>query len=217
MRAGGREDREVALTESAKKALRRTESTELLERSPPDEEARRPRSFPEPAGFRGGRCCGWGSWLSKLRSKEQLAGLVSLWTRPPRSILPEFLKPKCWNVPDVLSPLGTDTSKLFLETAPVLIAIFQQSETIDHEGRASKTYYPKESVGIATGFLIAALHEAGLATLTHTPSPMGFLNEILKRPDSEKPFLLLVVGYPTLDCHVPVIAPRGVEEISSWH
>lgn len=118
---------------------------------------------------------------------------------------------------DTLAHLGTDASKPFLETAPALIAIFQQSQTINAEGKESRTYYPKESVGIATGFLIAALHQAGLATLTHTPSPMKFLNKILERPNSEKPFLLLVVGYPAENCQVPVITKKPLEAIASWH
>lgn len=118
---------------------------------------------------------------------------------------------------DVLSHLGTDDSKPFLETAPALIAIFQKSKTIDFRGVESKTYYSKESVGIATGFLIAALHRAGLATLTHTPSPMKFLNGILDRPMEEKPFLLLVVGYPAEGCEVPVIEKKPLEEIASFH
>ncbi len=118
---------------------------------------------------------------------------------------------------DVLSHLGTDASKPFLETAPVLVAIFQKSKTTDHRGEDSKTYYPKESVGIATGFLIAALHRAGLASLTHTPSPMKFLNEILGRPNEEKPFVLLVVGYPAKGCGVPVIDKKPLEEIASFH
>lgn len=117
---------------------------------------------------------------------------------------------------DALSHLGTDANKPFLETAPALIAIFQQSKTTNHLGEESKTYYPKESTGIATGFLIAALHKAGLATLTHTPSPMKFLNEILHRPPTEKPFLLLVVGYPTDDCQVPVIDKKPLEEIATF-
>ncbi|BCX47795.1 iodotyrosine dehalogenase [Haloferula helveola] len=118
---------------------------------------------------------------------------------------------------ETLAPLGTDASKPFLETAPVLIAIFQKSRTTDEQGRETRTYYPKESVGIATGFLIAALHEAGLATLTHTPSPMKFLNEILDRPADEKPFLLLVVGHPSPDCQVPDITKLPLDRISSWH
>ena len=114
---------------------------------------------------------------------------------------------------DVLAPLGTDSSKPFLEIAPALIVIFQKNRLPD----GAKTYYPKESVGIATGFLIAALHAAGLATLTHTPSPMGFLNEILERPAEEKPFVLLVVGYPSDDCTVPVITKKPLAEITSVH
>ncbi|MFK7910092.1 MAG: nitroreductase family protein [Akkermansiaceae bacterium] len=118
---------------------------------------------------------------------------------------------------NVLSHLGTDAEKPFLETAPALIAIFQKSKVTDHRGVESKTYYPKESVGIATGFLIAALNRAGLATLTHTPSPMKFLNELLDRPIIEKPFLLLVVGYPAEKCEVPVIAKKPFESIASYH
>ncbi len=104
---------------------------------------------------------------------------------------------------DALSPIGTDAQKPFLENAPALVAIFQKSEITRPDGSSSRTYYPKESVGIATGFLIAALHHAGLASLTHTPSPMKFLNEILDRPSTEKPFLLLIVGFPSTDCQVP--------------
>ncbi|MGB1259648.1 MAG: nitroreductase family protein [Akkermansiaceae bacterium] len=118
---------------------------------------------------------------------------------------------------DVLAHLGTDDQKPFLEQAPALIAVFQQSKTTDFRGVETKTYYPKESVGIATGFLIAALHAAGLASLTHTPSPMKFLNEILGRPSSEKPFLLLVVGYPADGCEVPVISKKPLETIASFH
>ena len=117
----------------------------------------------------------------------------------------------------VLTPLGTDATKPFLETAPVLIAIFQQNQVMGSDGRLQRTYYPKESVGIATGLLIATLHRAGLATLTHTPSPMAFLNNILERPRSEKPFLLLVVGYPTPDCTVPDLARKPLDAIVSWH
>jgi iodotyrosine deiodinase len=105
-----------------------------------------------------------------------------------------------------LAPLGTDAHKPFLETAPWLIAIFSERFGVDARGRKQKRYYPDESVGIATGMLITALHHAGLATLTHTPSPMKFLNEILGRPkDRERPFLLLVTGYPAPGCHVPDI------------
>jgi len=104
-----------------------------------------------------------------------------------------------------LAPLGTDANKPFLETAPVLIAIFLKKVTIDADGTQHKNYYTAESVGIATGLLITALHQAGLATLTHTPSPMKFLTEILQRPSHERPFLLLVVGYPAEGVLVPNI------------
>lgn len=118
---------------------------------------------------------------------------------------------------DSLAHLGTDANKPFLEIAPALIAIFQKSKTNDKDGEETKTYYPKESVGIATGMLITALHHAGIATLTHTPSPMQFLTEIFKRPKSEKPFLLLVCGYPAPDCEVPNIEKLPLGEISSFH
>ena len=117
-----------------------------------------------------------------------------------------------------MAPLGTDADKPFLEDAPLLIAIFAQKSGTRPDGRTVKHYYVPESVGIATGFLIAALHNAGLATLTHTPSPMGFLNEICDRPAWEKPTILLVVGYPRTDCRVPVHGGlrKPLEEISSW-
>ena len=117
---------------------------------------------------------------------------------------------------DALAPLGTDEHKPFLETAPYLIAIFAQSYGLLPDGRRVKNYYVQESVGIATGFLIAALHNVGLATLTHTPSPMGFLNEILDRPANERPFLLLVVGHPAEDAQVPVIDKKPIEEIATF-
>jgi iodotyrosine deiodinase len=107
---------------------------------------------------------------------------------------------------DALAPLGTDWEKPFLEEAPVLIAIFAERWGIDAKGEKVSHYYVPESVGIATGFLIAALHDAGLATLTHTPSPMGFLNEICRRPEREKATILLVVGYPKDGARVPVAA-----------
>lgn len=106
---------------------------------------------------------------------------------------------------DALAPLGTDADKPFLEIAPWLIAVFYERFGFDEEGRKVKRYYPHESVGIATGLLIAALHRAGLATLTHTPSPMGFLNELLDRPKNEMPYLLLVVGHAAPGCRVPAI------------
>lgn len=115
-----------------------------------------------------------------------------------------------------LSVLGTDADKPFLEQAPWLIAIFYERFGLDGEGHKHKRYYPQESTGIATGLLIAALHRAGLATLTHTPSPMGFLNELLGRPRNEMPFLLLVVGHPADDCKVPAIERLPLDAISSF-
>ena len=117
---------------------------------------------------------------------------------------------------EVLAPLGTGPEKPFLEIAPWLIAIFAVHAYDTPEGVRRQTYYSKESVGIATGFLIAALHHAGLATLTHTPSPMAFLNDILGRPTTEKPCLLLVVGYPASGAQVPAIAKKSFGEIATW-
>ncbi len=115
-----------------------------------------------------------------------------------------------------LEPLGTDSDKPFLETAPYLIAVFLQKFGKLEDGRKVKHYYPVESTGIAAGILITALHTAGLATLTHTPSPMKFLNELLGRPSSERPFLLLVVGYPADDAEVPDIKRKSLAEFASF-
>jgi len=114
---------------------------------------------------------------------------------------------------EALAPLGTNADKPFLETAPWLIAVFSQKYSINKSGQKVKHYYTPESVGIATGFLIAALHQAGLATLTHTPSPMGFLRDVLKRPEHEKPFLLLVAGYPEEGALVPDIDKKSQSEL----
>jgi nitroreductase len=113
----------------------------------------------------------------------------------------------------VLAPLQTDWHKEFLETAPVLIVVFKQDYGVDAEGRHVTHYYVNESVGIACGFLLAALNAAGLATLTHTPSPMGFLREILGRPKNEKSYLLIPVGYPSADCRVPDIEKKRLDEV----
>jgi len=117
---------------------------------------------------------------------------------------------------DALAPLGTNEHKPFLEAAPYLIVIFAQTHGLLPDGRKVKHYYTQESVGIATGFLIAALHHAGLASLTHTPSPMGFLNELLGRPAHERPFLVLVVGYPHDHATVPAITKKPLEEIATF-
>jgi len=117
---------------------------------------------------------------------------------------------------EALAPLGTDEQKPFLETAPYLIAVFAVSYGVDESDARTKHYYVKESVGIATGMLITALHHAGLATLTHTPSPMGFLNDILERPDNEKPFLLLVTGYPAKGVQVPDLARKPFDRMVTF-
>jgi nitroreductase len=117
-----------------------------------------------------------------------------------------------------LAPLGTDEHKPFLQEAPVLIAVFAVKSGTRPDGSKVKHYYVPESVGIACGFLITALHHAGLATLTHTPSPMGFLNKICGRPEWEKPVILLVVGYPRVGCRVPAHGgmKKSLGEITSW-
>ncbi len=112
-----------------------------------------------------------------------------------------------------LDPLGTNENKPFLEEAPFLIVIFALGFHLNEIGGKIKHYYVQESVGIATGILITALHHAGLVCLTHTPSPMGFLNRILRRPDNERPYLLLVVGYPKEGCKVPQIKKKSLDEI----
>ena len=117
---------------------------------------------------------------------------------------------------DALAPLGTNEHKPFLEDAPYLIVIFAESYGVLPDGRKVKHYYAQESVGIATGILITAVHHAGLASLTHTPSPMGFLNDILGRPARERPFLILVVGYPAEGATVPVITKKSLEEIATF-
>ena len=114
---------------------------------------------------------------------------------------------------DALAPLATDADKPFLEVAPYLIAIFQERFAQQDTGEKSKNYYAPESVGIATGILISALHQAGLACLTHTPSPMGFLQTALGRPVNERPFLLLVVGYPADGAEVPDLARKPFEQV----
>ena len=117
---------------------------------------------------------------------------------------------------DALAPLGTDEHKPFLETAPYLIVIFESKYEPLPDGRKVKQYYTKESVGIASGVLITALNHAGLVTLTHTPSPMNFLNDILERPENERPYLILVVGYPADDVKVPDIKRKKLDEICEF-
>lgn len=115
-----------------------------------------------------------------------------------------------------LEPLGTDWRKPFLETAPWLVVVFAELYEQLADGTKVKNYYVKESVGIACGLLIAALHAMGLATLTHTPSPMAFLNRILGRPGNEKPYILFPVGYPAAGCRVPALGRKPLEAVSVW-
>ena len=115
-----------------------------------------------------------------------------------------------------LEHLGTDYIKEFLEVAPYLIVVFKKVYDLDEEGGKLQNYYVNESVGIAVGFLITAIHQAGLVTLTHTPSPMKFLQTALRRPKNEKAFLLLPVGYPAKDCKVPDLKRKNLDEISFW-
>jgi iodotyrosine deiodinase len=115
---------------------------------------------------------------------------------------------------DAIRPIGTDWNKPHITDAPHLIAVFEQPWSRDAAGEKRKHYYVRESVGIAVGFLVASLHTAGLATLTHAPSPMGFLGEILERPDNERPFLLIPLGYPAHDAEVPRLRKKPLEEIA---
>jgi iodotyrosine deiodinase len=116
-----------------------------------------------------------------------------------------------------LKPLGTDWHKPFLETAPYLIIVFRRIYEFSADGKKKNNYYVQESVGLATGFLLAAIHNAGLVALTHTPSPMNFISKILNRPENEKPFLLIPVGYPAEECWVPDIKRKELEDVSVFY
>ena len=122
--------------------------------------------------------------------------------------------PEAWKK-DLL-PLQTDWKKEFLETAPFLVIVFRKSYDVDDKGNKTNTYYSHESCGIACGFLLAAIHQAGLVSLTHTPSPMNFLNSILSRPVNEKPFLVIPVGYPADECWVPDINRKPLNEVAVY-
>jgi nitroreductase len=116
-----------------------------------------------------------------------------------------------------LQPFATDWHKPFLEIAPALIIVFRKAYDVDAEGRKHQNYYVQESCGIAVGFLLAAIHHAGLVALTHTPSPMGFLSQVLERPENEKPFLLIPVGYPASHCIVPDLKRKTADEVLVWY
>lgn len=117
---------------------------------------------------------------------------------------------------NALEPLGTNWEKPFLEVAPYLVVIFRLDSQMV-EGRMQRNYYPIESVGLASGFFLMTCHQLGLATLTHTPNPMNFLRDILRRPAHEKPFLLIPVGYPAEDCHVPDLPKKPLAEVLQWN
>lgn len=154
-------------------------------------------------------------WHFVVVSKPEIKTQIRLAAEAEERAFYAVKAPEEWLT--ALAPLGTDANKPFLETAPYLIAIFQQryGESVEG-GERVKHYYATESVGIATGMLITALHHVGLACLTHTPSPMGFLNKILERPKSERPFLLLVVGYPSPETEVPDIGKKALAEIATF-
>ena len=118
---------------------------------------------------------------------------------------------------EALAPLGTDWRKPFLETAPWLVVCFAKPYDVDEDGSKTTNYYVQESVGIACGMFITALHQMGLATLTHTPAPMGFLNDLLERPSNERPYILFPVGYPAEDATVPDIDKKSLDEIVQWN
>jgi nitroreductase len=116
-----------------------------------------------------------------------------------------------------LAHLGTDWQKPFLEIAPYLIIVFKRSYEYGPQGEKRQNYYVTESCGLACGFLLSAIHQAGLVALTHTPSPMNFLSKILNRPENEKPFLLIPVGYPATDCWVPDLKRKPLSQICQWY
>ena len=153
-------------------------------------------------------------WHFVVVSNPELKSKIRIAAEKEEQEFYERRAPQEWL--DALAPLRTNKDKPFLEIAPYLIVIFSQSYGVLPDGRKVKNYYVAESVGIATGILITAIHNAGLVSLTHTPSPMGFLNELLERPTNEKPYLLLVVGYPTEDAKIPDIGKKSLHEIASF-
>ncbi len=149
-------------------------------------------------------------WTFCLISDPEMKKQIRIAAEEEEKISYTSRMPESWK--DDLAPLGTDWEKPFLEIAPYLIVVFKQSYGMQ-DGEKIQHYYVNESVGIACGFLIAAIHQAGLVTVTHTPSPMNFLSDILQRPKHEKPFLLLPVGYPAKETYVPDIERKQLEEI----
>lgn len=154
-------------------------------------------------------------WHFAVVSNPQLKQKIRLGAEQEEREFYSERAPQDWL--DALQPFGTDANKPFLETAPYLIVVFAEKYGFDTQGNKQKNYYVPESVSIATGMLIAALHNAGLATLTHTPSPMKFLNRILGRPANERPLMILVVGYPAAEARVPDISRKDLMQIASFH
>ena len=150
-------------------------------------------------------------WTFCAVSNPELKKRIRIAAEEEEKAFYEGRAPQAWL--DDLAPIGTDWEKRFLETAPWLLVVFKQVQDVRPDGKVRKNYYVSESVGIACGLLITAIHEAGLVTLTHTPSPMNFLAEILGRPAHEKPFLLLPVGYPAEDATVPDLTRKHLAEI----
>lgn len=153
-------------------------------------------------------------WHFAVVSDQKIKAKIRMAAEEEESQFYREKAPKEWL--DALAPLGTDAQKPFLEIAPWLIAIFVQRNGVLQDGRSIKHYYATESVGIATGMLITAVHNAGLVSLTHTPSPMKFLNRLLGRPVNERPFLLLVVGYPGEAAKIPIITKKTLEDIATY-
>ena len=153
-------------------------------------------------------------WHFVIVSNKEVKKKIRIAAEEEESRFYQSTAPQEWL--DALAPLGTDEHKPFLETAPYIIVIFEKKYEELENGEKIKHYYTKESAGIATGVLITALHLAGLATLTHTPSPMNFLNNILERPSNEKPFLILVAGYPEKGTRVPAIEKKPFDKITSF-
>jgi len=153
-------------------------------------------------------------WHFVIIKNKKIKRKIRIFAEKEEEEFYNYRAPKAWL--EALKPLGTDKNKEFLEFAPIIIAIFEKKYSLKGDEKI-KNYYVKESVGIATGILISCLHMSGLCMLTHTPSPMNFLNTILKRPKNEKPFLLLVVGFPSNDCKIPIFAKnkKKLQDISS--
>jgi iodotyrosine deiodinase len=153
-------------------------------------------------------------WHFVAVSNAQTKNAIRVAAEEEEKTFYEQRAPQTWL--DALAPIGTDASKPFLDVAPWLIAVFAERHGVAQDGSHIKNYYTPESVGIATGFLLAALHNVGLATLTHTPSPMGFLRDILRRPNNERAYLLVVTGYPADNVQVPDIHRKSNSDLLTF-